>query len=168
MNSMTRDGRNAAMLLGLAFLLGGATRCSVQPLMPGPDGGAGTGGTAGTSGEAGTSGTAGTTGQGGFDGGPCSDMPIPALGCRVGRTIPVCTIGADGRGYWSITCPDDPTGTDGGADGSAGAICLSTAGCAAGEICTTEDGVCNQPPGCNPGGCVAVCTGTCRPGGPAA
>ena len=160
----TRHGRNAAILLGLAFLVGGAARCSVQPLMPASDGGAGTSGTAGTTGEG---------GSGGFDGGPCSDMPIPALGCRVGRTIPVCTI-VDGRGYWSITCPDDPTGNGGaaggGPDGSAGAggaICLNTAGCAAGEICTTEDGVCNQPPGCNPGGCIAVCTGTCRPGGPA-
>jgi hypothetical protein len=30
--------------------------------------------------------------------------------------------------------------------------------------CTTDDGVCNPPPGCTtPGACAAVCTGTCRP-----
>lgn len=175
MHSTRRTGRNATILLGCVLVLGGAARCSVQPLMPEYDGGAGRGG------HAGTIGTAGTMGQGGggnVDGGPCSDMPIPSLGCAVGRTIPVCTIGADGRGYWVITCPDDPTGTGGtggaggrgGAGGSGGAsapICLNSAGCASGEICTTEDGVCNPPPGCTPGNCAAVCTGTCRPGGPA-
>lgn len=45
-----------------------------------------------------------------------------------------------------------------------GAPCMSTAQCGAGEVCTTEDGVCNPPPGCTPGMiCPAVCYGTCRP-----
>jgi hypothetical protein len=44
-----------------------------------------------------------------------------------------------------------------------GAPCASTAQCGAGEVCTTEDGVCNPPPGCTPGSiCPAVCYGTCR------
>ncbi len=44
-----------------------------------------------------------------------------------------------------------------------GAPCASTAQCGAGEVCTTEDGVCNAPPGCRPGmACPAVCYGTCR------
>jgi hypothetical protein len=32
-------------------------------------------------------------------------------------------------------------------------------------ICTTEDGVCNPPPGCNPEReiCPAICFGTCEP-----
>jgi hypothetical protein len=42
--------------------------------------------------------------------------------------------------------------------------CASSAECAAGEVCTTEDGVCNPPPGCLPGTvCPAVCYGSCRP-----
>lgn len=48
---------------------------------------------------------------------------------------------------------------------SGGRACASTTMCAPGEICTTEDGVCNRPPGCAPGAiCPAVCYGTCRPG----
>jgi hypothetical protein len=44
-----------------------------------------------------------------------------------------------------------------------GAPCMSSASCAKGEVCTTEDGVCNPPPGCRPGmACPAVCYGTCR------
>jgi len=38
-----------------------------------------------------------------------------------------------------------------------GAVCLSSSSCAAGEYCTTEDGV------CNPFGMLAVCAGTCEP-----
>ena len=37
-----------------------------------------------------------------------------------------------------------------------GAVCLSSQSCAAGEHCTTEDGV------CNPYGMLAVCAGTCE------
>jgi hypothetical protein len=40
-------------------------------------------------------------------------------------------------------------------DPPAGAVCLSSSSCAAGEYCTTEDGV------CNPYGMLAVCAGTC-------
>lgn len=44
-----------------------------------------------------------------------------------------------------------------------GAPCASSASCGKGEVCTTEDGVCNRPPGCSPGMiCPAVCYGTCR------
>ena len=44
--------------------------------------------------------------------------------------------------------------------------CASSASCNPGEVCTTEDGECNPPPGCGPGVvCPAVCYGTCRPAG---
>lgn len=42
-----------------------------------------------------------------------------------------------------------------------GAPCMSSAQCAKDEVCTTQDGVCNRPPGCT-GICPAVCYGTCR------
>jgi hypothetical protein len=43
------------------------------------------------------------------------------------------------------------------------AACASSTQCAAGEYCTTEDGVCNRPPGCGPGRiCPDVCYGTCQ------
>ena len=33
-----------------------------------------------------------------------------------------------------------------------------------GEVCSTENGICNAPPGCKPGvGCPAVCYGACVP-----
>jgi hypothetical protein len=42
--------------------------------------------------------------------------------------------------------------------------CASSSQCKATEYCTTEDGVCNRPPGCKPGSiCPAVCYGTCQP-----
>jgi hypothetical protein len=61
-------------------------------------------------------------------------------------------------------------GPVGGAGGAFGNPCASTSGCAAGAICSNENGVCNGPPGC--GGstaCPAVCYGTCvpAPSGPA-
>jgi hypothetical protein len=45
--------------------------------------------------------------------------------------------------------------------------CASSAECQAGEVCTTEDGVCNPPPpSCSPGDpCFTLCYGTCRPVG---
>jgi hypothetical protein len=58
-------------------------------------------------------------------------------------------------------------------DGSAGPVaeaenelslktCRSSADCRAPLYCTTEDGVCNRPPGCGPDDiCPAVCYGTC-------
>lgn len=61
--------------------------------------------------------------------------------------------------------PDDPGTAQASDDLSSalGAPCMSTASCGKGEVCTTEDGVCNRPPGCGPGMiCPAVCYGTCR------
>ncbi|HMJ12411.1 MAG TPA: hypothetical protein VK524_13395 [Polyangiaceae bacterium] len=41
--------------------------------------------------------------------------------------------------------------------------CASSSQCPASMHCTTEDGVCNRPPGCRPGDiCPTVCYGTCR------
>lgn len=41
--------------------------------------------------------------------------------------------------------------------------CRSSDECPKPTYCTTEDGVCNRPPGCRPGDiCPAVCYGTCR------
>jgi hypothetical protein len=168
MRSMKHDGGIVTLGLGLALVLAGATRCSVNPLMPDPgmDGGA-----AGTTGAGGTAmtGVAGTTGTGG-SGPDCGNAPIPAIACQFGRTVPVCTIDALGRPVWKITCPDDPTGAGGsgaggsGAGGAGGAPCASTSSCAPGEVCTTEDGDCKAPPGCGPGlACPAVCYGNCRP-----
>jgi hypothetical protein len=124
----------------------------------------------------------------------CDGLAVPLIACAVGRTVPVCATDPMGRPYWKITCPDDPTGqggrggttgtagttgvggttgaggngvggTGGAADaGAGGAPCASTQSCAADEICTTQDGVCNAPPGCGPGvACPAVCYGNCRP-----
>jgi hypothetical protein len=57
-------------------------------------------------------------------------------------------------------------GTPGG--GAADRPCASTAACPTGTTCTTEAGVCNPPPGCDPakGVCPAVCYGTCAPRAP--
>jgi hypothetical protein len=42
--------------------------------------------------------------------------------------------------------------------------CASSTQCAKTEHCTTEDGVCNRPPGCGPNKlCPALCYGTCQP-----
>ena len=42
--------------------------------------------------------------------------------------------------------------------------CASSAACDTGLFCTVESGVCNPPPGCDPGEvCPAVCYGTCEP-----
>ena len=162
--------------LGLALVLAGAAACSVDPLMPestGSDGGmAGQGGGGGTSAQGGTTGGGGTTGDG-----ACANLPIPAIACAVGRTVILCTTDAAGQAVWKITCPDDPTGNGGAGGGAAGAggasgaggggggtPCASSGSCAAGEVCTTEDGACNAPPGCGAGlACPAVCYGTCRP-----
>lgn len=44
-----------------------------------------------------------------------------------------------------------------------GTACASSEACPAGAHCTTEDGVCNRPPGCKDGDvCPAVCYGTCE------
>jgi hypothetical protein len=79
--------------------------------------------------------------------------------------------GASGRGgatgTGGTTGVGGTTGTGGGAGGTGdagvGTPCASTGSCSTGEVCTTEDGVCNAPPGCGPGvACPAVCYGTCR------
>ena len=54
----------------------------------------------------------------------------------------------------------------GGSPGDAGSkvACMSSTQCAATQYCTTEDGVCNTPPGCTrERPCPAVCYGTCEP-----
>jgi hypothetical protein len=183
MRTPMRDRRNPKSWLGFALvLLAGSVACSVDPLTPGSTGG--TGGCNMTicdppwTGAGGTTGSGGTTGGGGTSGdGACANLPIPAIACAVGRTVPVCTIDASGQAVWKITCPDDPTGNggaaggkggtgggNGGAGGGGGAPCASSNSCASGEVCTTEDGDCKAPPGCGPGvGCPAVCYGNCRP-----
>jgi hypothetical protein len=52
--------------------------------------------------------------------------------------------------------------------GGAGKPCTSSAQCPSNTSCTTEMGVCNPPPGCDPARgdvCPAVCYGTCEPSG---
>ena len=56
----------------------------------------------------------------------------------------------------------------GGGGGGSGQACASSAACPTGTSCTTEAGVCNAPPGCDPAtgvACPAVCYGTCEPAG---
>ena len=158
--------RSPRLWLSLVFTLTGAiAACSVEPLMPDGKGGSG-GGATGQGGMAGTGANGGTTGNGGTGGLDCGPA-LPIAPCRVGRTIVECVAGPMGA-HWSVSCPDDPTGSggasgSGGMGGSGGAPCASTSSCAMGEVCTTEDGVCNAPPGCAANvPCPAVCYGTCR------
>jgi hypothetical protein len=171
MQPSTHDGRILKLALALVLAVMAAAACSVDPLAPDGKGGSG-GGAAGKGGAAGTSAAGGTMG--------CP--PDPAVACAVGRTVRECVISGPGQAIWNISCPDDPTGHGGsmfggaggasgaggaagqGGTGGGGAPCASTSGCAAGEVCTTEDGVCHAPPGCTMGvSCPAVCYGTCRP-----
>lgn len=48
-----------------------------------------------------------------------------------------------------------------------GKACLSTEDCPGPLVCSTERGVCNPPPGCDPSReiCAAVCYGLCEPPG---
>jgi hypothetical protein len=176
MTSPTRDRLNPKPWLALAsVLLAGAVACSVEPLMPGPVGGANGGASGPRSGEGGTTGVAGTTGSGGagaVDGGPDCGVPPQLAPCSNGRTLVVCTVDSAGRAFWMVSCPDDPTGGGGaagtggaaGGGGAGGAPCPSTGFCARDEVCTTEDGACHAPPGCGAGAaCPAVCYGNCRP-----
>jgi hypothetical protein len=117
-------------------------------------------------------------GNGGTGGLDCGLIP-PVAPCLVGPTIVECTTDATGRRTWKVSCGDAAgaggaagvagaggAAGAGGSGGSAGAPCASTSSCAAGEVCTTEDGVCHAPPGCSMGvACPAVCYGTCRPAG---
>ena len=63
-------------------------------------------------------------------------------------------------------------GTSGGNGGSAGGVgsvgCASSESCPSGQICTTEQGACEAPPGCRGTtstlvACPAVCYGVCKP-----
>jgi hypothetical protein len=58
----------------------------------------------------------------------------------------ICTADMAYKGCEQKPAPPPPSG----------AVCLSSQSCAAGEHCTTEDGV------CNPYGMLAVCAGTCE------
>lgn len=58
----------------------------------------------------------------------------------------ICTADMAYKGCIKKPAPPPPSGT----------VCLSSSSCAAGEYCTTEDGV------CNPYGMLAVCAGTCE------
>ena len=163
--------------VAVVFALTSSAACSVEPLVPDGNGGT-SGGAAGQGGAAGTSASGGTTGNAGAGGLDCGPPP-PVAACLVGRTIVECVAGPMGA-HWSVSCPDDPTGA-GGASGSTGAggasggstggggaggavPCASTSSCAMGEVCSTANGICNAPPGCNMGvACPAVCYGTCVP-----
>jgi hypothetical protein len=59
----------------------------------------------------------------------------------------------------------DPTAEEaGGGELSIRKPCSSSSLCGSDGVCTTEQGVCNPPPGCDPGSvCPAVCYGTCQP-----
>jgi hypothetical protein len=67
-----------------------------------------------------------------------------------------------------------PGGT-GGASGGGAVTCASSESCPSGQICTTELGECDSPPGCGSNGnsgalvaCPAVCWGVCEPKAPVA
>jgi hypothetical protein len=150
--------RSPKLWLVVVFALTGSAACSVDPLVP--------------------------DGKGGTGGLDCGFTP-PVVPCRVGRTVVECVAGPMGA-HWSVSCPDDPTGAGGASGGSTGGggaggggaggggaggggagggvPCASTSSCAMGEVCSTENGICNAPPGCSMGvACPAVCYGTCEP-----
>ena len=78
------------------------------------------GGAGGTSG--GTVGRGGATAMPGADAATdsCDGMPIPAIACAFGRTVPICALvveGGDPPVYrWQITCPDQPPTVDAAVD----------------------------------------------------
>ena len=133
---------------------------------------------------AGRRGSGGTTGGGGTTGdGACADVPIPAIACAVGRTVPVCTTDATGRRrsgrspartirrataarrWWQRRRGWRQRRRRAGGRRRRCSRAPSSGSCAAGEVCTTEDGVCNAPPGCGAAASPvpAVCYGNCRP-----
>jgi len=87
-------------------------------------------------------------------------------GAGANSSHPVTTGNGGATGQGGTTGVGGTTGTGGttgdGVD-AGGAPCGSTADCAKGQVCTTEDGVCNAPPGCGGGvACPRVCYGNCR------
>jgi hypothetical protein len=118
----------------------------------------------------------------GSDGGEpdCTGLPAPTIACLFGPTVLVCVLDQNGHPAWNVSCPGGNTGGAGGGggagvgggpggaggsnpDGGVGQVCASSQSCPSGMTCTTEDGVCNAPPGCDPStACPAVCYGTCR------
>ena len=82
---------------------------------------------------------------------------MSALVGRMAACLLALAFTACGGAARPAAAPDDRVGVR-------GAPCASTSSCDKGEVCTTEDGVCNPAPGCGPGKvCPAVCYGTCRP-----
>jgi hypothetical protein len=120
----------------------------------------------------GSGGHAGDPTDGSRDGpSECSSIPVPPVApgaCAQGPVALVCVESSTRPGSWSweVTCPGQG---DGGRPGNIGGpMCGTSSDCPAPEMCTTEDGVCNPPPGCQPGQfrpCLGSCYGTCRPRG---
>ncbi len=86
------------------------------------------------------------------------------------RSMAACSLALVVTACARVASPAAPDSGDGGAAapadrvGVGGAPCASTASCGEGEVCTTEDGVCNPAPSCGEGKvCPTVCYGTCRP-----
>ena len=157
---------------------------------PGGTGGAGGENTDGTGGEGsggkrdpgGTGGGAMMSdGSGGHAGDPtdaspdgpseCSSIPVPPVApgaCAEGPVVLACVESSTHPGSWSwvVTCPGQG---DGGRPGNiGGGVCSASSECPDSEMCTTEVGDCNPPPGCQPGQfrpCLGSCYGTCRPRG---
>jgi hypothetical protein len=81
------------------------------------------------------------------------------LTSRFGIGLFVLAAGAGGCGLIEDIIDDirDP------GPGPGAKACASTTECGADQVCSVERGVCNPPPGCDPGEiCPAVCYGTCE------
>jgi len=145
-------------------------------------GGEGTGGKRDAGGTGGGSGGQ-AAGSGGSGGTPdCSGMPKPPVApsaCSKGAPVLACAESATDPGQWGwvVICPgQDPSqadagatdarpGNDGGTAGGPADVCAASFDCPTNQVCTTQDGVCNPPPGCpSMGGraCSGGCYGTCR------
>jgi hypothetical protein len=145
-------------------------------------GGQGTGGKGAAGGTGGGSGGR-AAGSGGSGATPdCSGIPKPPVApgaCSKGQSVLECVASATdpGRSAWVVSCPgqdpsQDPSGADAGAtdarqrdDGGAAVVCAASFDCPMNQVCTTQDGECNPPPGCpsmGGRGCSGGCYGTCR------
>jgi hypothetical protein len=171
--------RSPKLWLAVVFALTGSAACSVEPLMP--DGNGGTGGL-----DCGftppvapcrvgrTEVECVTGPMGNHWSVSCPDDPTGAGGAAGGSTgsggAAGGSTGSGGAGgaAGGSTGSGGAGGAAGGSTGSGGAgggvPCASTTSCAMGEVCSTVNGICNAPPGCNMGvSCPAVCYGTCIP-----